>query len=138
MGADQTSNTYYEWLLERVFLVYGAQAIAAQWAATFKDFPPIQKPNTFTLDDALKMMHETLPERIEPAPCLWAPSPKRAAHSVPSAFHVGSTSEATSVGISQLTSVVLEGLRSPVPGLHATDRSLSCASGFPTDVCSRP
>ena len=25
----------------------------------FKDFPPIQKPNTFTLDDALKVMHET-------------------------------------------------------------------------------
>ena len=32
---------------------------AAQWAATFKDFPPVQKPNTFTLDDALRMMHET-------------------------------------------------------------------------------
>jgi hypothetical protein len=27
--------------------------------ATFKDFPPIQKPNTFTLDQALAMMHET-------------------------------------------------------------------------------
>ena len=32
---------------------------AAQWAETFEDFPPIQKPNTFTLDDALRMMHET-------------------------------------------------------------------------------
>ncbi len=40
-------------------MLYGAQAAAAQWAATFKDFPPVQKPNTFTLDDALKMMHET-------------------------------------------------------------------------------
>ena len=37
----------------------GAQAAAGQWAATFKDFPPVQKPNTFTLDDALRMMHET-------------------------------------------------------------------------------
>ena len=36
-----------------------AQAAAAQWAATFKAFPPVQKPNTFTLDDALRMMHET-------------------------------------------------------------------------------
>ena len=27
-----------------------------KFAATFKDFPPIQKPNTFTIDDALKMM----------------------------------------------------------------------------------
>ena len=32
----------------------------AQWAATFKDFPPIQKPNTFTIDEALRMMHETI------------------------------------------------------------------------------
>jgi len=39
--------------------VDGAQAAAAQWAETFKDFPPVQKPNSFTLDDALRMMHET-------------------------------------------------------------------------------
>jgi arylsulfatase len=37
--------------------MYAAQAIAAQFAATFKDFPPIQKPNTFTIDDAIKAMH---------------------------------------------------------------------------------
>jgi arylsulfatase A-like enzyme len=57
--ADITSNSYYDWFLRRVFMIYGAQAAASQWAATFKDFPPIQKPNTFTLDDALKAMHET-------------------------------------------------------------------------------
>jgi hypothetical protein len=34
----------------------GAMGIAQKFAATFKDFPPIQKPNTFTIDDALKMM----------------------------------------------------------------------------------
>jgi arylsulfatase len=39
-------------------MMYGAQAAAAQWAATFKDFPPIQKPNTFTLDHALAAMNE--------------------------------------------------------------------------------
>jgi hypothetical protein len=39
--------------------VDGAQAAAAQWAETCKDFPPVQKPHTFTLDDALRMMHET-------------------------------------------------------------------------------
>ena len=57
--ADITSNSYYDWYLHRVFMIYGAQAAASQWAATFKDFPPIQKPNTFTLDDALKAMHDT-------------------------------------------------------------------------------
>src|SRR6516225_8736355 len=56
--ADQTSNTYYQWVLEHIPVLYGAQALGAEWAATFKDFPPIQKPNTFTLDQALAMMHE--------------------------------------------------------------------------------
>ncbi len=54
--ADVTSNTYYEWFIRHCFIVYPALAIAGKWAATFKDFPPIQKPNTFTLDDALKAM----------------------------------------------------------------------------------
>jgi arylsulfatase len=27
-----------------------------QWAATFKDFPPVQHPNSFTIDEALKML----------------------------------------------------------------------------------
>src|SRR5580698_5424029 len=57
--ADVASNSYWDWYLHRVFMIYGAQAAAAQWAATFKDFPPVQKPNTFTLDQALAAMHET-------------------------------------------------------------------------------
>jgi hypothetical protein len=51
-----TSNTYYEWFIRHVFIVYAATDIAGKWAATFKEFPPIQKPNTFTLDDALAAM----------------------------------------------------------------------------------
>ena len=57
--ADQTSNTYYDWIIRHIYLLYGAQALGAQWAATFKDFPPIQKPNTFTLDQALVMMRKS-------------------------------------------------------------------------------
>jgi arylsulfatase len=43
--------------MRHAYLVYAAQAIAGQFAATFKDFPPIQKPNSFTIDDAIKAMH---------------------------------------------------------------------------------
>jgi arylsulfatase len=57
--ADQTSNTYYDWLIDHIPVLYGAQALAAQWAATFKNFPPVQKPNTFTLDEALAKLNET-------------------------------------------------------------------------------
>jgi arylsulfatase len=58
--ADVTSNSYYEWLIQNCYFIYGAQALAAQFAATFKDFPPVQEPNTFTIDDALKAMHQPL------------------------------------------------------------------------------
>jgi arylsulfatase A-like enzyme len=54
--ADVTSNTYYQWFIRHCFIVYPAIAIAAKWAETFKEFPPIQKPNTFTLDQALTSM----------------------------------------------------------------------------------
>jgi arylsulfatase len=58
--ADITSNSYYDWYLYNDYLIFAAQTIAAQWAATFKDFPPIQKPNTFTIDDALNAMREAV------------------------------------------------------------------------------
>jgi arylsulfatase A-like enzyme len=54
--ADITSNTYYDWFIKHVYMIYAATDIAGKWAATFKEFPPIQKPNTFTLDDALEAM----------------------------------------------------------------------------------
>ncbi len=54
--ADITSNTYWEFLIENCFIVYPAQAMAAEFIATFKEFPPSQKAATFTLGDALEKM----------------------------------------------------------------------------------
>jgi arylsulfatase len=54
--ADITSNTYYDWFIKHVYIVYATMDVASKWAATFQEFPPIQKPNTFTLDDALAAM----------------------------------------------------------------------------------
>ena len=54
--ADVTSNSYYEWFMYHAYILYGAWALADKFAATFKEFPPIQKPNSFTIDDALAMM----------------------------------------------------------------------------------
>ena len=36
----------------------GGQTIAGSFAETFKDFPQVQKPNNFTIDDALAKMAE--------------------------------------------------------------------------------
>lgn len=54
--ADQTSNTYYDWFLYNAYFIYAAQTGATMFAATFKDFPPIQKPGSFTLDEAISKM----------------------------------------------------------------------------------
>ena len=56
--ADITSNTYYDWLLHNAYFIYAAQAAAAQFVATFKDFPRAQKPGSFTIDEAMSKMSE--------------------------------------------------------------------------------
>jgi arylsulfatase len=54
--ADITSNTYYDWLLDHVFLLVPAQAYVAQFLATFKEYPPRQKAASFSLDDVMAKM----------------------------------------------------------------------------------
>jgi arylsulfatase A-like enzyme len=56
--ADITSNTYYDWFLHHDYIIFAAQTIAAQFAATFKEFPPRQKAASFTIDQALSKMAE--------------------------------------------------------------------------------
>lgn len=48
--ADVTSNTYWDWFLDRAFLVVPAQAIVAEFLQTFVDFPPRMKAASFTVD----------------------------------------------------------------------------------------
>jgi arylsulfatase len=54
--ADITSNTYYDWTIRRAFLMEGAQAIAGQFIATFKEFPPRQRPQSFNLDQVMEQL----------------------------------------------------------------------------------
>jgi arylsulfatase A-like enzyme len=56
--AEITSNSYYDWYLQHAYILYGAFVISDKWAATFKEFPPVQGANSFTIDDALKMLTE--------------------------------------------------------------------------------
>jgi arylsulfatase A-like enzyme len=56
--ADVTSNTYYDWVLEHIFLLVPAQAYVGNFISTFKDFPPRQKAASFNLDEVLKKMQE--------------------------------------------------------------------------------
>jgi arylsulfatase len=54
--ADTTSNTYWDWYLSKAYMILAAQAIVAEFLATFQDFPPRQKAASFTIDQALERM----------------------------------------------------------------------------------
>jgi len=51
-----TSNTYYDWLLDRAYLLVPAQAYVADFLKTFKEFPPRQKAASFTLEKVMEKM----------------------------------------------------------------------------------
>ncbi len=56
--ADENSNTYYDWLIDHAYLLYGTQALVAQQIQSFKDFPPRQKPASFNLDRVLETLQD--------------------------------------------------------------------------------
>jgi len=58
--ADITSNTYFDWLMDHIFLLVPAQARVAQALETLKAFPPRQKAASFTVSDAIEKMTATL------------------------------------------------------------------------------
>ena len=58
--ADITSNTYYDWLLDHAYIMYGAQAGVTKFLATFKEFPPSQRQATFTIDQAVEQLKQSL------------------------------------------------------------------------------
>jgi arylsulfatase len=56
--AQITSNTYYDWLIDRVFLLVPAQAYVGNFLSTFKEYPPRQKAATFSLDKVMEKLQE--------------------------------------------------------------------------------
>jgi len=54
-----TSNTYYDWVLDRVFIVAPAAAYVGQFMETFEEFPPSQKPAAFNLDQVMDQLYQT-------------------------------------------------------------------------------
>ena len=54
--ADRDSIDYAHWRIDRAFLVVPAQAYVAQWLQSFREFPPSQKPASFSLDQVMKQL----------------------------------------------------------------------------------
>ncbi|MET0662307.1 MAG: arylsulfatase, partial [Ilumatobacteraceae bacterium] len=61
--ADRTSNTYWDWFLDRDYIAGYAIVIVTKFLETFKEFPPRHEPATFTIDHALAKLHEFLAGR---------------------------------------------------------------------------
>jgi arylsulfatase len=56
--ADITSNTYYDWIFDHVFLLVPAQDYVGQFLATFREYPQRQKAASFNLDEVMAKLKE--------------------------------------------------------------------------------
>ncbi|QTX03400.1 arylsulfatase [Agromyces archimandritae] len=54
--ADVTSNTYYDWFLDNNYLIFAANRIMTEFVATFAEFPPRQRPASFSIDQAIERL----------------------------------------------------------------------------------
>jgi arylsulfatase A-like enzyme len=52
--ADESSNTYYDWMISHAYIMYLMQGLVAQQIEGFVKFPPRQKPASFNLDAVMR------------------------------------------------------------------------------------
>jgi arylsulfatase len=56
--ADESSNTYWDWLLSHAYVMYAMQSVVSKQIESFMAFPPRQKPASFNLDAVLRQLQE--------------------------------------------------------------------------------
>ncbi|MEQ3726341.1 MAG: arylsulfatase, partial [Tateyamaria sp.] len=49
----RTSNTYWDWLIDRAYFLVPAQAYVGQFLETFVEYPPRQKAASFSLEQVM-------------------------------------------------------------------------------------
>jgi len=54
--AEITSNTYFDWMIDRAFLLVPAQEYVGNFLMTFKDYPPRMKAASFSLDKVMEII----------------------------------------------------------------------------------
>jgi arylsulfatase len=57
-ATEDATMFYNKWMADRAFLLVPAQAIVAEFLKTFEEFPPRQKPASFSIDQALEKARE--------------------------------------------------------------------------------
>ena len=56
--ADLTSNTYWDWVIDHLFLFVPAQQIVGEFLQTFVQYPPRQKAASFTVDQVMEKLQQ--------------------------------------------------------------------------------
>jgi hypothetical protein len=54
--SQHESGDYVRWFIDHAFLLVPAQAIVAQHIASFRDFPPRQRPGSFSVEQAMEKL----------------------------------------------------------------------------------
>ena len=52
----RTSNTYYDWVIDRAYMLVPAQQYVAAFLQTFQEFPPRQKAASFSIDQVMEKL----------------------------------------------------------------------------------
>ena len=56
--ADITSNTYYDWMLRPRVPDLLRERITTKFLESFREFPPRQRPATFSIDQAVEKLNQ--------------------------------------------------------------------------------
>ncbi|WP_406857655.1 arylsulfatase [Alsobacter sp. KACC 23698] len=57
--ADVTSNSYYDWIMsDAAAAIIAGPAVVGQFLATFKDYPPSQRPSSFSIDQMMEKLQK--------------------------------------------------------------------------------
>jgi hypothetical protein len=56
--APITSNTYFDWQIRHAFLGVPTQELVGEFIATFQEFPPRQRPSSFSVDQIMEVLQK--------------------------------------------------------------------------------
>lgn len=54
--ADENSNSYWDWVIDHLFVFYQGQAITERELQSFKEFPPRQRPTSWNMETILERL----------------------------------------------------------------------------------
>ncbi len=63
--ADITSDQYYDWLVRNDFLMVKGQILAAAFLETFVEYPPSQRPASFSIDQIRRSVDKKIDESFK-------------------------------------------------------------------------